>query len=165
MTEQKEKKFTRREMIKATGLVALGLTYSKPFIETVQARPAFNNYDPGKYLGGYSPGYWKNKNGKHPWPEGYSPDQDFDETFGLEPGTTGETLGSALEGNASDGDGNLPMHAVAALLNAAYFEEYSLEPDDVIDLIVNAYNSSSASIIKALAEWLDNYHQYWWDSD
>ena len=36
---------SRRDMIKAGGLLALGLAYSKPFVETVKAKPAFDgNY-------------------------------------------------------------------------------------------------------------------------
>ena len=46
LVDGQEKKVSRREVIKAGGVVALGLAYSKPFVETVSAKQAFQNYPP-----------------------------------------------------------------------------------------------------------------------
>lgn len=47
MEKQEKNLITRRDVIKAGGLLAVGLAYSKPLVETVMAKPAFNGYDPG----------------------------------------------------------------------------------------------------------------------
>lgn len=45
MLEQDRKQISRRDVIKAAGLVSLGLMYTKPFVETIEAKPAFKDYD------------------------------------------------------------------------------------------------------------------------
>lgn len=43
--EQQDKKLiSRREVIKAAGVLSLGLLYTKPFVEKIHAQPAFVGY-------------------------------------------------------------------------------------------------------------------------
>ena len=48
MNNQEKKLLNRRDVIKAGGLLALGLAYTKPMVETVLAKPAFDAYDPNE---------------------------------------------------------------------------------------------------------------------
>lgn len=67
---QEKKVISRRDMIKATGLVTiLGLTYSKPFVETIRAEPAFRGY--GRNYG--SQGNKGVEKGLNPQPPGTPP--------------------------------------------------------------------------------------------
>ena len=42
-----ERRITRRAAIKAGGIAAVGLAFSKPVIETINPRPAFAQMSPG----------------------------------------------------------------------------------------------------------------------
>jgi hypothetical protein len=46
---QNKKQISRRDMIKAAGVLSLGLMYTKPFVEKIQAQPALvgSGIDPG----------------------------------------------------------------------------------------------------------------------
>jgi len=74
--EQKEKvksylrkNITRRQALKAGGIAALGLTFSKPFVDTIRPRPVFAEY-------GGTPGFWNNEGqGGGGWPNEFSEDQ------------------------------------------------------------------------------------------
>ena len=39
-----KRRITRRQAIKAGGIAAVGLVFSKPLIETIRPKPAFANY-------------------------------------------------------------------------------------------------------------------------
>ena len=54
---------SRRQLIKASGIAALGLSFSAPVIQTVSAKPAFSGYgdhddDDG---GSWSDAYWRRR--------------------------------------------------------------------------------------------------------
>ena len=67
---------------------------------------------------GCTPGYWKNHSGS--WAAtGYDPDDDFDDTFGVDYFDPDITLCEALR-NGGGGVNALGRHAVAALLNGAH---------------------------------------------
>jgi hypothetical protein len=66
---------------------------------------------------GCTPGFWKNH--LDAWPTGYSPDDDFDATFGVDLFDPDITLEEAV--NAKGGKENkLARHGTAALLDAAH---------------------------------------------
>ena len=44
MQQQDQKNVSRRDVIKAAGVLSLGLMYTKPFVEVIQAKPAFESY-------------------------------------------------------------------------------------------------------------------------
>ena len=44
MAEEKKSVIARREMIKATELIDLGLIYTRPFVETKHTQPVFEGY-------------------------------------------------------------------------------------------------------------------------
>jgi hypothetical protein len=101
---------------------------------------------------GCTPGYWKNH--LDSWPAtGFSPDDDFDSTFGVDLFDPDITLDEAV--NARGGQENrLARHATAALLSAAHPDvDYPLSVAEVIaatqagdaDLLV-AYNELGCPI-------------------
>ena len=45
-----KRRMTRRQVIKAGGLAALGLAFSKPIIDTIRPTPLFANYGGGSIL-------------------------------------------------------------------------------------------------------------------
>lgn len=47
MTEQTKQKISRRDVLKAGGVLAVGLAYNKPIVEMIQAKPAFAQYGGG----------------------------------------------------------------------------------------------------------------------
>lgn len=56
--QQDKKQISRRDVIKAAGVLSLGLLYTKPFVEKIHAQPAFQDYgssDPGGDPGGGDP--------------------------------------------------------------------------------------------------------------
>ena len=66
------RKITRRQAIKAGGLAALGLAFSKPIIDTIRPTPLFAQYGGnggGGDFSGCTPGRWKNKLGDWPTPD------------------------------------------------------------------------------------------------
>lgn len=42
--QQDKKQVSRRDVIKAAGVLSLGLLYTKPFVEKIHAQPAFQGY-------------------------------------------------------------------------------------------------------------------------
>jgi hypothetical protein len=44
--QQDKKQISRRDVIKAAGVLSLGLLYTKPFVEKIHAQPAFQGYGP-----------------------------------------------------------------------------------------------------------------------
>ena len=50
---------SRRQLIKASGIAALGLSFSAPLIQTVSAKPAFTGYGDHDDGGSWSDDYWK----------------------------------------------------------------------------------------------------------
>ena len=55
---------TRRQAIKAGGIAAVGLAFSKPLIETIMPKPAFAQY---VRLIGCTPGFWQGGRGRQLW--------------------------------------------------------------------------------------------------
>jgi len=53
---------SRRQLIKASGIAALGLSFSAPLIQTVSAKPAFSGYgDDDDDGGSWSSDYWRRR--------------------------------------------------------------------------------------------------------
>ena len=53
---------SRRQLIKASGIAALGLSFSAPLIQTVSAKPAFSRYgDTDDDDGSWSSDYWQRR--------------------------------------------------------------------------------------------------------
>lgn len=140
--------FTRRQAIKAGGIAAVGLAFSKPLIETIYPKPAFANYVSIKP--GCSPGFWKNdadKWGAKQWlPTGYSPIDVFDTVFGVTY-LGSATLLTSLQGDSSGGT-QLSRHATSALLSATHPDiAFSHTEAQVIGLVQDAVNSGQQSDI------------------
>lgn len=84
-------------------------------------------------LGGCTPGYWKTHFGD--WPEGYSPSDDFDTTFGVDLFDPDITLGEAAWARGGQ-ENRLARHGTAALLNAAHGGfEYAYSMGEVLALV------------------------------
>lgn len=81
MQQPDQKNVSRRDVIKAAGVLSLGLMYTKPFVEVIQAKPAFSGYDP---KGNNGVG-----NGQDPQPPGNPPINDGDGTSPGNPGNQG----------------------------------------------------------------------------
>jgi hypothetical protein len=64
---------TRRQAIKAGGIAAVGLAFSKPLIETIYPKPAFANYVTNRFIG-CTPGFWQGGRGSQLWNETNDPD-------------------------------------------------------------------------------------------
>jgi hypothetical protein len=188
MTNQ-TKTISRRDMIRMAGVAAIGLAYVRPSVQTVYAKPAFDEYPVVSKLGGFSPGGWGNNGSEELFKElGYSRDNNFNDTFGLtgtgyERKPEGATLGYILENRNEQAENYKPeaqlaSHSIAALLNAAYFAQkyqgnpsenpYQLTPVQVISLVQQAYMAAATglgSALQTLAGWFNTYHQYDWDAD
>ena len=53
---------SRRQLIKASGIAALGLSFGAPLIQTVSAKPAFTRYgDEEAYSGSWGDNYWQRR--------------------------------------------------------------------------------------------------------
>jgi hypothetical protein len=80
-----------------------------------------------------TPGYWKTHFDR--WPDGYSPDDDFDATFGTDYFDPDVTLGEATWARGG-GVNRLARHGTAALLNAAHMGvEYPYTVAEVIAMV------------------------------
>lgn len=72
--DQAKHYITRRQAIKLGGIVAAGLIFSRPIIDTILPKPLFAQYGPPPPPppdGGCTPGRWKNKLGD--WPVDIDP--------------------------------------------------------------------------------------------
>ncbi len=107
---------------------------------------------------GLTPGFWKT----HPelW-VGYSPDDKFNEVFGVSiaiDGNFNPTLMEALNAKGGVSPSNevydaLARHAVAALLNAAHpMVDYPMTGQEIIDAVQDAIETGGASSLKATLE-------------
>jgi hypothetical protein len=140
MTEQKQTKISRREMIKAAGLVSLGLLYTKPFVETIHAKSAFEGYDRGGE--GLTPGFWKQAHHFDRW-VGYSPDDKYGDLFSVDSSFGNLTLLQVLK-QGGGGEKALGRHSVAALLNASNKEiNYLYDVKGVIAEVQGAYEAAA----------------------
>ncbi len=81
MQQSDQKNISRRDVIKAAGALSLGLMYTKPFVEVIQAKPAFDDYKP---KGNNGVG-----NGVDPQPPGDPPINDGTGTGPGNPGNQG----------------------------------------------------------------------------
>jgi hypothetical protein len=159
MTEQKARVFTRREMIKAAGLIGLGLVYSKPFVETVHAQSAFEGYDEGGGFGGLTPGYWKQPQHADDW-SGYQLSANYGVVFGVTPSFGDKTLLQTLMQGGGD-EAALGRHAVAGLLNAANPNiNYAYTEAEVIAIVQKAYETGDFETAKNL---LAEQNELEWD--
>lgn len=147
MAPEGTKTFSRRDIIKAGGVIALGLTYSRPFIETVQARPAFAGYNSTGFSG-LTPGFWKQQHHYQFWTN-YTPKDDYGQIFGVTP-SFNKDLGSALK-QGGGGEKALGRHAVAGLLNAANPNvNYRYSESEIVALVQGAYQSGDFETVKDL---------------
>lgn len=98
---------------------------------------------------GCTPGYWKQPHHFDSWvATGYSPADDFDTVFGLDPGTTEWTL---LDGvSAKGGKQNaLARHGVAALLNSSNPDvSYGFSAADVISKVQQGFDTENWNFYK-----------------
>jgi hypothetical protein len=103
---------------------------------------------------GCSQGYWKNKLSQ--WSDtGYSPNDDFDATFGVNAFSPNIKLKTAIDLNGG-GLKKLARHAVAALLNAGDPDvAYALAPNEVITLVRDAITTCQ---YEPLASQLEQYN-------
>ena len=83
MQQQDQKNVSRRDVIKAAGVLSLGLMYTKPFVEVIQAKPAFESY------GDSTQGNNGVGNGEDPQPPGDPPINDGPGTSPGDPGNQG----------------------------------------------------------------------------
>ena len=80
-----------------------------------------------------TPGYWRTHFDR--WPDGYSPDDDFDATFGTDYFDPDITLGDAIWARGGQ-ENRLARHGTAALLNAASMGvEYPYTVAEVIEMV------------------------------
>ncbi|MBE7553234.1 MAG: hypothetical protein HS126_19360 [Anaerolineales bacterium] len=82
MSQEINNKVSRRDVIKAAGVVSLGLLYTKPFVEPIHAKPAFAAYSGTKGNNGVG-------NGEDPQPPGNPPINDGPGTSPGNPGNQG----------------------------------------------------------------------------
>lgn len=147
---------TRRQLIKAGGIAAVGLAFTKPLIDTIYPKPAFAGYiprEPGSE--GCTPGYWKNHVGD--W-IGYAPATAITSVFAIPanfsniddnllavlgyPEKTGQPEKSAM---------NLLRHAVAALLNAAHLDvNYPRTEGEIITDVNAALSTEDMTVMETL---------------
>lgn len=151
MIVKEEKKLSRRDMLKVGGVMALGLAYTKPMVQTVSAKNAFDVYIPGAGGGisslGFDATYWQTA--VTSWPAAFSPQNSFDDVFQLGQAAPGLTLGQALASAA------FPATATAAILNAASLADYPLSQREVISYVQHAYETGQ---FEAVALWFNSFH-------
>lgn len=167
--EQKEnlesylrKNITRRQALKAGGIAALGLAFSKPIIDTIRPTPIFANYEPPPPDGGdgCTPGFWKNHDQSF-WPAGITKDNPGATTLGdIFTFPAGSAVGSLasktfLEALGFPGGSTLLAKtqimfraAVASYLNAAKFGSppFGIPLEDV-DTAVNFLLGQTAPVV------------------
>ena len=151
---------TRRQAIKAGGIAAVGLAFSKPLIETLYPKPAFANY----VAKGCTPGFWKtHKEFYWPIPKATTLGSVFN--FGSPVDITIQALsGDSFQTALQYGGGStlvkkaqiLLRAAAAAYLNALNFGTYYLSPTEVVSQVNAALASGNASTIINLATDLDD---------
>jgi hypothetical protein len=154
-----EKPVTRRQAVKLGGLVALGLVFHKPIIETIVPKPAFANY-----VGqGCTPGFWKNHTSS--WPAPYTPTTLFKDVFTI-PGAYKSSLGGTktLLQVLQQGGGcqkALGRHGVAALLNAKALgaSNFGLSVSQVKTTVNNALATLNCSQIENAKNTLEGFNE------
>ncbi len=52
---------SRRQLMKASGIAALGLSFSAPLIQTVSAKPAFSDYGDSDSGENWTTDYWRRR--------------------------------------------------------------------------------------------------------
>lgn len=155
-----EHRITRRQAIKAGGLIALGLVFHKPIIETIVPKPAFANYVGGQ---GCTPGFWKNHTSS--WPAPYTPTTLFKNVFSV-PLVYKSSLGGTktLLQVLQQGGGcekALGRHGVAALLNAAALgtSNFGLSVTQVKTTVNNALSTKNCSQIESAKDSLEGFNE------
>jgi hypothetical protein len=100
---------------------------------------------------GCTPGYWKQEHHSGNW-VGYTPGDEFLEIFVCDPEITSPAVNLVTALEAKGGGVNaLTRHAVAALLNAAYWDCFDGgNPQNVIDAYCAARNAGTTSAIRNL---------------
>ena len=173
--EYLKRRITRRQAVKAGGLAAIGLIFSKPLIDTISPRPVFANYEPpnGGEPEGCTPGFWKTHNEDPFWPQPpfKGTPLTFAFTFNRVPDPENvNALGSqsfqmALEfpgGSSLQAKARIMLRAAAAAyLNALTFAlpnpepHYPLTPAQVVALVDAELLGGDATSMIILAENLD----------
>lgn len=113
---------------------------------TTDATAKFFNSETPPMGEGCTPGYWRQDQHFDNW-TGYSPTDDYDDTFG--PGVSyGGTLLDAVWARGGGVDA-LARHSVAALLNAANGDiDYPMDTDAVINAVQNAFATGTFESLK-----------------
>lgn len=156
----KSNPISRRQAIKLGGIAVVGLTFSRPMIETILPKPAFANYvTTGQ---GCTPGYWKNHTDAWP-PTGFSPGQSVESVFSgavAFPSLASSTLLQALSfggGSGLEGSARILLRAaIAALLSAAHPDvDYPRPLSAVIGSVNSALDSGDRDTMLDFATALD----------
>lgn len=152
-------KISRRQAIKAGGLAALGLAFSKPIVSTIMPTPAFANYA----TSGCTPGFWKNHHSS--WPSPYDANPHYDTVFTVPSGYAG-SLGSpkTLDDALRQGGGcekALGRHSVAAFLNALILgaTSFGMSSPDVLTMTNNALATGDCSQIDSAKNYLESLNE------
>ena len=104
---------------------------------------------------GCTPGFWKTNTGVEIWGTEYSPEDSFDEVFGVTLFGPSVTLLDAAK-LGGGGFKALARHAVAALLNSSHGDvSYGLSTDQVIEMVQQAVKSGDPELNKNAFEALN----------
>ena len=172
---------TRRQAIRMGGIVAAGLIFSRPIIDTILPRPLFAQYEPPPPPppdGGCTPGRWKNKFDDWPVDDPNNPIDPLTTTlgeafmFGDAPAVTSSTALLVfseilvIDALRFQGGDTLPEKmeillriASASLLNSIVFVSprllYARTPAEVKEAVKSALNTEDPDVMLGLKNELD----------